>query len=422
MFPSDVGSWCNATVIKQGVPTWGSRLHDAGYYCFATGKMDLAGKGTTGFDEVDTKHSHATSPDITSFFRRPTCFRPDNRDRVEGVLDDRPHGDERVLRQALSFLHDRVPKLSQPWAMWVGFTAPLPYFVVGKRYYDMYQESNIPMPEIPDGYLDKLPPPWEVTRTYKCIATPIAEERIRRARRAYYALVTSLDERIGLLLADLKRLGLEDDTIVVYTTDHGQSVGEHGLWFHNEPTDCSSRVPLILAGPGIPTGKCVDAPVMHVDLFPTFMDLAGAAVPAGLRGSSLMPLIEGRASDRPDFAYSECHAEATASGSFVIRRGPWKYIHYSYYDDLLFNLEEDPGEYRDVIRSREGQRVAADLYGVLRTLVNPDERTEAAFARQEEMLLDMCRRMTLEELLVGGFEQRLGRAQATSLLRKYKKA
>ena len=138
-----------------------------------------------------------------------------------------------------------------------------------------------------------------------------AEERIRRARRAYYALVTSLDERIGLLLAELKLLGLEDDTIVVYTTDHGQSVGEHGLWFHNEPTDCSSRVPLIMAGPGIPTGKCVDAPVMHVDLFPTFMDLAGATVPAGLRGSSLVPLLEGLA---PAIGRTSPTASATRKG------------------------------------------------------------------------------------------------------------
>jgi choline-sulfatase len=230
-----------------------------------------------------------------------------------------------------------------------------------------------------------------------------------------------LDEQIGRLLDELQRSGLDKNTIVVYTSDHGQSVGEHGLWFHNEPTDCSSRVPLIIAGPGIPAGKRTDAPVMHVDLFPTFMDWAGAATPNDLRGKSLVPLFNGPAKDRPDFAYSECHAEATCTGSFIIRKGPWKYIHYTYYADLLFNLDEDPNEYRDVIDSNEGQRVAAELHDVLRTLVDPTERTEAAFARQEQMLLEMCRRMTLDELLKNGFERRLGRAQAISLLTKYKR-
>src|SRR5262249_43143054 len=147
-----------------------------------------------------------------------------------------------------------------------------------------------------------------------------------------------------------------------------------------------------------------------------------APTPEGLRGHSLVPLIERRSSAHPDFAYSECHAEGTCSGSFIIRRGPWKYIHYSYYDDLLFNLDEDPGEYRDVIRSREGQRVAAELHDVLKTQVDPTERTEAAFARQEEMLVDLCRRMSIEELLEFGFEKRLGKSQAVSLLTKYKKA
>lgn len=422
MYPSDVGSWCNATVIRENVPTWGSRLRDHGYACFAVGKMDLAGEGTAGFQERMTRHSHATDPDITSFFRRPMCFRPDDRRKVDGFIKNRPHHDDRVLDEVLRILNQQTPGLSKPWALWVGFTAPLPHFEVAERYLAAYPESNIPLPEIPDGYFDRIPQAWEVTRAYKCVATPIAPERVRRARRVYYALVSSLDQRIGELLAELERTGQSDNTIVVYTSDHGQSVGEHGLWFHNEPTDCSSRVPLLVAGPGIPQGAVVDAPVMHADLFPTLMDWAGAPAPEGLRGQSLVPRLTGGGGPARDFAYSECHAEATPSGSFIIRRGPWKYIHYSYYEDLLFNLDEDPGEYRNVIESNEGQRVAAELYDLLLTQVSPDERTEAAFARQEQLLADMCARFTLEELLQNGFERRLGRAQAISLLKKYKKS
>ena len=159
---------------------------------------------------------------------------------------------------------------------------------------------------------------------------------------------------------------------------------------------------------------------MHVDLYPTILELAGIAVPSGLRGHSLLPLCRGLPGDHPGYAYSECHAEGTCTGSFIIRKGPWKYIYYSYYDDLLFNMEDDPGEMRNVISTPEGQRARGELHEILLSLVDPDKVTEKAFARQEQMLNNLCKRMTLEELLAFGFERRMGRGQAITLLKKYK--
>jgi choline-sulfatase len=327
-----------------------------------------------------------------------------------------------VLKTALSFLTEKAPSLSQPWALYVGFTAPLPYFTTDRRHYEMYPLDKIPMPPIPPGYLENLPLPWEASRAFKRVTLPLPEERVRRARAAYYGSITALDERVGKLLEQLDRAGLRQNTLIVYTSDHGLSAGEHGLWLHNEPTDRSSRVPLILSGPGIPAGLRVDSPVMHVDLFPTLMEASRTPLPsATLRGHSLLPLCQGRPGEHPGIAYSECHAEGTCDGSFIIRRGPWKYIHYTYYDDLLFNLEEDPGELSNVIHSAEGKRVAVELHEVLLSLVNPAERTEAAFARQEQMLAELCQKMNLKELLDFGFEKRLGRGQAIALLTKYKR-
>lgn len=245
---------------------------------------------------------------------------------------------------------------------------------------------------------------------------------MRRALSAYYGNVTAMDARVGRIVSELDRSGMRENTIVIFSSDHGRSLGEHGLWFHNEPTDHSSRVPLIAAGPGIPAGKRIDAPTMHVDLFPTLAAWGGASTPPDLRGHSFLPMLEGKTGDHPDYAYSELHAEGTCTGSFVIRRGKWKYIHYTYYDSLLFNMEEDPGEMKDVIATSEGKRVSKELHEILTSLVNPTERTERAFAVQEKKLQDLCARMTLDELLDYGFERRLGRGQALTLLKKYKRS
>jgi choline-sulfatase len=420
MFPSDVDSWCNSTPFQGQVPTWANRLRDRGYYCQATGKMDLWSTADLGFDEVGTSHGHQTSPDVTSLFRRPLCYRVDERRSIDGHVTQRVHSDQRVLENTLEFLREDAPKLDRPWAMYVGFTAPLPRFRVARRYFEMYPPDRVPVPEIPPGYLERMPEPWQATRAYKRIATPIPEDRVRRARAAYFGLITELDERVGRLLALLEQQGLGQNTLVVYTSDHGQSMGEHGMWFHNEPTDRSSRVPLIVSGPGILEAGRVDTPVMHADLYPTFLDAVGASVPSGLRGHSLLPLCAGQAGGHPGFAYSECHAEGTCTGSFIIRQGRWKYIHYSYYDDLLFDVESDPEEFHNVIDTPEGRKARRELHEILLSLVDPTAVTERAFARQERMLAELCDRMTLDELLAFGFERRLGRGQAITLLKKYK--
>jgi choline-sulfatase len=422
LFPSDVESYCNATPFRGDVPTWGDRLREAGYYTRAVGKMDLTHRTDVGFEQVLTKHEHEPGPDITALFRRPLCYRVEERPDIEGKVLLREHADVEVMEAGLKFLREDAPKRRDPWALYVGYIGPLPGFTAERRYLQMYPPDRVDLPRIPEGYLQRIPEPWEATRSYKRIATPIPEERIRRARAAYYANVTAVDERIGQLLQQLDRSGLRDKTIVVYTVDHGRSLGEHGLWFHNEPTDSSSKVTLLISGPGVPRGKRIDTPVMHADLFPTLMDLAQSPTPGGLRGHSLLPMCQGQRGNHPGFAYSECHAEGTCTGSFIIRKGKWKYIHYVDYDSLLFDIEQDPGEYRDVITTPEGRAVSRELHQVLLSLVDPAERTQKAFARQEQMLQDLCARMSLQELLNFGFERRLGRGQALTLLRKYKKS
>jgi choline-sulfatase len=421
-FPSDVDSYCNATPFQGQRETWGQTLRKAGYYTKATGKLDLTLKQDIGFEnDLVAKDHDSSGGDVTSFFRRPLCYRNNEREDLDGRVLKHEHRDVPVAQVGLKFLRDDAPKRKEPWAFLVGYIAPLPGFQVEPEFAKLYSPDKVPIARVPPEYFDEIPEPWEATRAYKRICTPIPEARIRRAMAAYLGNITALDHRVGVLLDQLDQSGLRDNTVVIFTSDHGRSMGEHGLWYHNEPTDNSARVPIIMTGPGIPPNKRIDTPVAHVDLYPTLAELGGGAKPSGLRGHSLLPLLEGRMGDHPGYAYSELHAEGTCDGSFTIRKGEWKYIHYTYYDSLLFNMRADPGEMKNLIETDEGKRVSKELHQILVSLVNPVTVTERAFAMQEKKLEDLCARHTLDEVLEKGFESRLGRSQAVILLKKYYK-
>src|ERR1041385_2498340 len=137
MFPSDVSSYCNSTPFKNPMPGWGNRLRDAGYDCWATGKLDLIEGTDYGFREADTQHGHSVSPDITSLLRSPTCFRAIVRNDVKGEFaKTRPH-DANVLANVTRFLREEARRGTKPWAIYAGFTNPHYPFLADPQYASM---------------------------------------------------------------------------------------------------------------------------------------------------------------------------------------------------------------------------------------------------------------------------------------------
>jgi len=416
MFPSDVGSYCNSTPFDGRVPTWANLLRDQGYYCWATGKLDLSEGRDYGFVESKTDHLHSSAPDVTSLFRRPLCYRVDKLNQFKGEFRIRTRGDEQLVQDAVTFFRQDLPRVRQPWAVYIGLINPHPPFVAHEKYRMLTPVQSITLPNIPPGHLNNMHVAFRLMRNFYLTPNAIPEADVRSARAAYLALVKELDESIGRLLDEIDL----NNTLVVYTSDHGEMLGEHGLWFKNVLLEDSVRVPLIMAGAGLPQAKRIDTPVTHADLAATLIDFAGAARPARMRGRSLLPLMRGSPGDHPGYAYSESHSEGNCTGSFMIRKGEWKYVYFSWHDNLLFNLKQDPGELENLSGKPGVAAIEAELHGILTSLVRPDEVTEKAFEEQERLLMTMVAKEEPEKFYQA-MASRMGAGQARTLQRKYRR-
>ncbi len=418
-FASDVGSYCNSTVLGRH-PSWGNYLRDAGYHCMATGKLDLTKGVDYGFEEVETTHGHSQKPDITSLFRSPVCFRPEERKNVNGAFTDREDHDGVLARRAIDFIRSRKGQ-SKPWAVYVGMHMPHPKWEAHKKYEGWYPVDKMPMPEMPAGYLERRHTMFQVLANFKNISSPIEPAKIRRARAAYFGMVSEVDEFVGWVLDEVVQSGQLDNTLFVYTSDHGEMGGDHGLWLKNVLLENAARVPLLMAGAGLPSGRAVETAVSHADLVATLVELGNAKATQPLRGHSLVPLARGDSGPHPGFAYAESHSEGNCTGSFLIRKGDWKYIYFTGDEPLLFNLKDDPGEFNNLAGRPATNAQQRELHAHLTSLVDPDAVTESAFAEQERLLAAMVKSRSREQFhqeLVG----RLGKAQARVLAARHYRA
>jgi choline-sulfatase len=203
---------------------------------------------------------------------------------------------------------------------------------------------------------------------------------VKRARAGYLGLISSLDENIGHLLEALDDLELTSTTRVLYTSDHGDNLGARGLWGKQVLYEEAAKVPMILAGPEVPTGVRRE-PVSHVDVYPTVMECVGADAPEA-SGVSLLQKPTQRA------VLSEYHASSSRAGEYMIRQGKWKYVYFVRYPDQpqLFDLDADPDELRDLGADPAFQAVKEECHARLLALLDPEEVDQRAKRRQAELV------------------------------------
>jgi len=362
-----LGVWDNGVVLPSEERTIGHRLSEAGYEAVLSGRMHFNGADKThGFDRqiADDPDANRTIPDWEAGGKvvgHPFTSLP--AEPGEGIAKD-----DAAEAAAIEFLEQRRDG-ANPWAMIVGFCHPHRPWNAEQRYWDKYPLEEIDLPRVGPPEVDGHPIHARNRRLREMPDEGFAEADIRRARAGYYACIWRIDDKLGRILDTLETTGQRENTIVVYTSDHGEMLGDHGLWMKSAFFENSLRVPMIVSMPGrFDAGRRIARNVSLLDLAATLCD-AGGADTADMDGRSLRPMLEGEpdAEDNwPDDVRVEYYATWTDRPVGVYYRGEFKLIHAMNNPPQLFNLRHDPSETHDLAQDPDH---AATLQSMLNALL-----------------------------------------------------
>ena len=368
---SEIKVWTNSDYLPSDIPTFAHSLGAEGYEATLIGRMHFNGVDQWHGFEKRLVGSLAPVYPHTPIPLPPRLLIGAQGSSHAAVALAGPGRmsyqvyDEQVAKATVDFLRQKAKEKGRPFCAVSGFVLPHPPFICLKEDWDYYFE-RVGMPQMPPDYFEKLHPAIKIWRQRRGLAKVTAEE-VRRARVAYYGLVTHFDRQVGLILRSLRETGLDKNTVVVYTSDHGEMAGELGMWWKSSFYEGSVSVPLVFACPGrLPAGKRVREVASLVDVGPTLLDLAGGEKMPAATGRSLAKLLTGQDADWPNEAFSEYPSSLGVPASRMIRRGKWKLIHYEGDRPQLFDLESDPHEYRDLGESPEHAPIREKLHARVR--------------------------------------------------------
>jgi choline-sulfatase len=344
----------NAAEFAASVPTFAHHLRRAGYRTVLSGKMHFVGPDQLhGFEERLTTDIYPADFGWTPDYRKPgerIQWWYHNLGSVTGagvaeISNQMEYDDEVAFHGEAEIYRLARRRENQPWCLTVSFSHPHDPYVARPQFWDLYEDCPALEPDVPEIPYDEQ----DAHSRRLCDASDytsfnISPEHVRRSRRAYFGNISFLDETIGRILGALERCRMAEDTIVVFCADHGDMLGERGLWFKMSFFEGSARVPLLISAPGL-TPVRIDAPVSTLDLTPTLADLADvdlAEVMPWTDGESLIPLARGAVRETP--VLMEYAAEGSYAPLVSIREGRLKFIHCELDPPQLFDLEADPRE------------------------------------------------------------------------------
>lgn len=357
LLPSRSGVHDNAAEFPSAIPTFAHYLRIAGYRTCLSGKMHFVGP-----DQLHGLEERLT----TDIYPADFGWTPDWRLRQERIdwwyhnmtsvlqpgiaeISNQLEFDDEVAFLATRKIYDYARYESgTPFCLMASFTHPHDPYAARARFWNLYRDEDIDLPVIPAIAKEDLDP--HSRRLYEMSAMDeyaVTEKDIRAARRGYYANISYVDDLIGQLIAALAATGKLEDTIIVFTSDHGDFLGERGLWYKMSFLEPSAHVPLIVWSPPRFAPRRVREPVTLCDLLPTFADIAAdgkARLARPVDGRSLHPLLGGAAEDGQATAWGEYLAEGAVAPLYMLRRGNWKFIHTPADPDQLFDLSADPDE------------------------------------------------------------------------------
>ena len=385
-----IGYWDSAAAYDGRVPSWHHRVRDAGHDMVSIGKLHYRGAGDdNGMSEV--RHPIYIVDgigDTHGLLRRDQRVREVARElATEAGRGKSPYTgfDMEVADATVRWLRERRDREEgKPWVLFSSMVSPHYPLIAPDEFYDLYAGVDLPRPRL---YAEADRPDHPVIAHYRETWNYddfFDAERLQAGLTAYYGLCSFLDFQIGRILAALEESRFADDTLVIYTSDHGESLGNRGLWGKSVMYEESSGVPLVMAGPGVAAGQRCATPVSLVDVYPTVVESACGALDArerALPGANLITLAREQPADR--VVFSELHDDGSMTGEFMVRLGNWKLVHYVGYPPQLFDLGADPFEEVDLAGRPETADVRSRLYDELRGIVDPDAVNRLVFADQQ---------------------------------------
>ena len=396
LYTHNHGALNNATPWPFEKKTIAHHLGRAGYMTGLIGKMHFVDAQTHGFDyhvgfndwyqylgpktklyadELSRANSGSGMPEVDDFWR-------DAGDPWKGArtLDDRQgpvhvgevskipeqdHFESFVARESVRFLRNHGRR--QPFFLISSFLKPHDPFMPAARFASMFRAADMPLPDT-WGKVDLNSVPREIADSIRN-NRPTPElsdaEQAKKRIALYYANLAQMDDGLGRVLAALRELGLDRDTVILYTTDHGEMLGEHGLWQKFVFYEPSVGVPLIVRAPGItPADARCKTPVSLVQVMATVLELCGVSVPAGLDGASLLPDLREPARQRDTTVYSEYNL-GTPRAKYMIRRGDFKFNFYKSDTPELYDLKRDPREMHNLANLAEHKAKLEEMKAAL---------------------------------------------------------
>lgn len=401
--PSKIGAYDNAADFPADVPTYAHYLRRLGYRTALSGKMHFCGPDQLhGYEERLTSDIYPADYGWAVNWDEPQ-LRASWYHNMSSVLQAGPcvrsnqlDFDEEVVFKARQYLYDHV-RMSpdQPFCLTVSMTHPHDPYTIPAEYWDRYEGVDIPLPRQVIDQAEQDPHSQRLLKVIDLWDRPLPADKVRDARRAYFGACSYVDDNIGRLLRTLEECGLADDTLILFSGDHGDMLGERGLWYKMHWFEMAARVPLLVHAPQRFAARRVSRSVSTMDLLPTLVELAGGQVEDGLalEGRSLLPHLRGEGGH--DEAIGEYMAEGTTSPLMMIRRGPWKFVYSEQDPPLLFDLASDPQERENLAASPDHRRLLADFLAEARARWDIPAIHAATLASQRR------RRLVAEALALG---------------------
>ena len=385
LYPNSTGILSNAQIFRQTIPSHVSlpqAFRQAGYFAARIGKLYHynvpRSVGTNGHDDPGSWELELNPAGCDRLEEEPQIFTL-TPGQFGGTLSwyaspkgDEHHTDGLMAADAEWVLERCARQPERPFFLAVGFFRPHTPYVAPKPYFELYPSGSMPLVQGVEE--DRADLPRAALMSYKREQDKLTDDLRRECKQAYYASISFMDAQVGRVIDALDRLGLADNTIIVFTSDHGYHMGEHGLWQKMSVFEESARVPLLIVAPGVSRpASSVAAPVGHIDVYPTLAELCGVTAPENLQGESLVPLLKDSAAESRGWALSQVRRGGGRQGGggffgYSLRTPRWRYTEWDEGNEgrELYDHDGDPRELTNLADDPAHEQTIAELSAKLR--------------------------------------------------------